>query len=522
MIIQSPLPDPIVPAETFTTFTLGRAAEVPDRAALIDAPTGRTITYAGLTAAVRAAAAGFARRGLRKGDVVAIDSPNLPEYAVAFHGIASTGAIVTTLSPLFTAHEVARQLADSRARFLITIPQLIEKAKAAAAGSAIEEIFVFGEADGATPFGDLLDFTAEPPVVDIDPANDVVVMPYSSGTTGMPKGVMLTHRNLVANMAQMIQLQPFPDAVVIGVLPFFHIYGMVVVMSCMLRERGTIVTMPRFDLEPFLDALQKYRVTCAHLVPPIILALAKHPAVDRYDLAHLQWVLSGAAPLGASVMKACAERIGCEVRQGYGLTETSPVTHTVPPLPAAQHPGSVGPPIPGTQMMIVDLVTGEPLEPGQDGEVWVRGPQVMKGYFNNPQATADMITTDDWLRTGDIGHVNEDGYLFIVDRAKELIKYKGFQVAPAELEAVLLKHPAIADAAVIGVPDDEAGEVPKAFIVRARDVDEHEILHFVAEHVAPYKKVRYIEFRDAIPKSPSGKILRRVLVVEERARALNR
>jgi acyl-CoA synthetase (AMP-forming)/AMP-acid ligase II len=519
MIFTSPLPDPIVPNETFTTYVLGPAADVPDRAALIDAPSGRTLTYAQLAAGVRAAAAGLARRGLRKGDVVAIDSPNLPEYAVAFHGIASAGGIVTTLSPLFTADEVARQLTDSRARFLITVPQLIDKAKAAAAGSAIEEIFVFGEAPGATPFAELLDFDAQPPDVDIDPANDIVVMPYSSGTTGMPKGVMLTHRNLVANIAQLIQAQPYPDAVAIGVLPFFHIYGMVVVMSSMLRERATIVTMPRFEMVPFLDALQKYRVNCANLVPPIILALARHPAVDSYDLSSLAWITSGAAPLAATLIKACAERIGCEVRQGYGLTETSPVTHIVPPLPAAQHPGSVGPPIPGTEMMIVDIVTGEPLGPRQDGEVWVRGPQVMKGYFNNPRATADMITSDGWLRTGDIGHANDDGYLFIVDRAKELIKYKGFQVAPAELEAILLKHPAVADAAVIGVHDEEAGEVPKAFIVRAHDVDASDIMDFLARSVAPYKKLRYIEFRDSIPRSPSGKILRRVLIAEERARA---
>jgi acyl-CoA synthetase (AMP-forming)/AMP-acid ligase II len=450
--------------------------------------------------------------------VVGIDSPNVPEYALAFHGIARAGGIVTTINPLFTAEEVGKQLADSNARFLITVPPLLAKAKAAAAMSGIEEIFTFGEADdaaAATPFSALLDPSAPLARVEIDPANDIIVMPYSSGTTGMPKGVMLTHRNLVANICQTLPVEPCsPHDVICGVLPFFHIYGMIVVMSMGLRVGGTVVTMPRFDLPAFLSMFQTYGVTRANLVPPIILALAKHPIVDRYDLSKLRWITSGAAPLGADVQLACAQRLGCVVRQGYGLTETSPVTHTVPIPPAPQKPGSVGPPLPNTEVKIVDLVTSEELGSETDGEVWIRGPQVMKGYFNNPEATRNMITDDGWLRTGDIGRCDDNGYLTIVDRAKELIKYKGFQVAPAELEAVLLRHPAIADVAVIGVPDAEAGEVPKAYIVRAGDITPDEITKYLAEHVAPYKKVRHIEFRDAIPKSASGKILRRVLRAE--------
>jgi acyl-CoA synthetase (AMP-forming)/AMP-acid ligase II len=224
--------------------------------------------------------------------------------------------------------------------------------------------------------------------------------------------------------------------------------------------------------------------------------------------------MSGAAPLGPDVQAACARRIGCRVCQGYGLTETSPVTHCVPPLPSPQVPGSVGPPIPNTEMMIVDITTDEPLGPGEEGEVWVRGPQIMKGYFNNPEATAAMITADGWLRTGDIGRADDNGYLVIVDRAKELIKYKGFQVAPAEIEALLLSHPGISDAAVIGVADEEAGEVPMAFVVRRGDVSADTIMDFIAGQVAPYKKLRHVVFRDSIPKSPSGKILRRVLKAE--------
>ncbi len=519
MIFRGPLPDIDIPEQSYPDFVLEHAHGLGGKPALIEGATGRTLTYGQLADAVDRVAAGLAQRGLRKGDVVAMDSPNLPEYAVAFLGVARAGGVVTTLNPLFTADEVSRQLSDARARFLITVPALVEKAQAAARASAIEEIYTFGDADQATPFVRL--FSADPPPrVDIDPQNDVVVMPYSSGTTGMPKGVMLTHRNLVANVAQTLAVDGSATGdVTIAVLPFFHIYGMVVVMGLVLRAGGTLVTMPRFEMAPFLDILQRYGVTRANLVPPIILALTKHPLVEKYDLSKLEWIMSGAAPLGPELQAACAERLGCQVRQGYGLTETSPVTHCAPAPPRPLKPGTVGPPIPNTEVRIVNMATEEELGPGVAGEVWVRGPQVMKGYFNNPGATRNMLLANGWLRTGDIGRCDEDGYLTIVDRAKELIKYKGYQVAPAELEAILLSHPAIADAAVIGVPDEEAGEVPKAFVVRSRDISADDLMQYVAERVAPYKRVRRVEFRDAIPKSPSGKILRRILVAEERAAA---
>jgi acyl-CoA synthetase (AMP-forming)/AMP-acid ligase II len=285
-----------------------------------------------------------------------------------------------------------------------------------------------------------------------------------------------------------------------------------------LYSGATVVMMPRFELETFLKTAQDYEVTIAHLVPPIVLALSKNPVVDNYKLPKLHTIFSGAAPLGEELTRACMERLGCSVRQGYGMTETSPVTHSSPARPWPVKFGSVGVPAPNTECKIVDLETGEQLSTGKKGEVCVRGPQIMTGYLNKPEATAQTIDTEGWLHTGDIGYFDEDGHFFIVDRAKELIKYKGFQVPPAELEAVLLTHPCVADAAVIPCPDEEAGEVPKGIIVLREPAEAGDIMEFVAERVAPHKRIRHIEFTDKIPKSPSGKILRRVLVDMDRTK----
>jgi acyl-CoA synthetase (AMP-forming)/AMP-acid ligase II len=301
-------------------------------------------------------------------------------------------------------------------------------------------------------------------------------------------------------------------------LPLFHIYGLVVVLNMGLHVAATIVTMPRFDLEQFLGMIQKYRVTLSHIVPPIVLKLAKDPSVEKYDLSSLKMIFSGAAPLGAELSLECMERINCGIRQGYGMTETSPVTHSSPAEPSRMRHGSVGTPAPNTEAKLIDPVTGGELGPNQEGEVCVRGPQIMKGYLNNPEATACTIDADGWLHTGDIGYADEEGHFYIVDRVKELIKYKGFQIAPAELEAILLTHPAVADAAVIPCRDDEAGEVPKAFVVARSETSAKALMEFVATRVAPHKKIRAVEFVEQIPKSPAGKILRRVLVEQERAR----
>jgi acyl-CoA synthetase (AMP-forming)/AMP-acid ligase II len=434
-----------------------------------------------------------------------------------FHGVAYAGGVVTTINPTYTEREIHHQLVDAGAQLLVTVAPFLDVARAASAGTAVEEIFVIGEAEGTRPLTDLMGQPLDEPVaVDLDAT---VVLPYSSGTTGVNKGVMLTHRNLVANVAQTLGAADLrEDETLIAVLPFFHIYGMQVLMNCGLRAGATVVTMPRFDLEEFLRIHQDYGVTRSFVAPPIVVALAKHPLVDKYDMSKLEQVFSGAAPLSAELAIETGRRLGCDVVQGYGMTELSPVSHLTP---AGQFkPGSVGVTAPNTEMRIVDPLTGEDVEGEADGEIWVRGPQVMKGYLNNPEATTATITGEAWLRTGDIGHVDADGHVYVVDRLKELIKYKGFQVPPAELEALLLTHPAVADAAVVGLPDEEAGEIPAAYVVRQAGFDPtaEEIMEFVASQVSHYKQVRRVEFIDAVPKSASGKILRREL----KAKALGR
>src|SRR5690606_33887589 len=333
---------------------------------------------------------------------------------------------------------------------------------------------------------------------------------------GLPKGVRLTHRNLVANLVQLAAVEPItPGDVLLGVLPFFHIYGLTFVLNLGLVTGAAVVTMPRFDLAACLDLMRRYQVTRAPLVPPVIRALARHPAARGVELPALRVVISVAAPLAGDIAAECAARLGCVVKQGYGLTETSAVTHINPD--DAVRPGSVGLPLPGTECRIVDPATGIVLPPGAAGEVCIRGPQVMAGYLGQTEATAAVLDAEGWLRTGDFGRLDAAGYLTIVYRLKEQIKYKGFQVAPAELEALLLRHPAVAAAAVVPAPDEEAGEVPKAFIVAAAPVAAGEIMSFVAERVAPHKRIRRVEFVEEIPVSASGKILRRVLVERERA-----
>jgi acyl-CoA synthetase (AMP-forming)/AMP-acid ligase II len=510
MIHRSPLPDVEIPDLPLTSYVLAAAADRQDQPALIDGPSGRALTYGGLASAVRSLAGGLLASGFAKGDVLAVMAPNVPEYAVVFHGAAMAGGAVTTINPTYTEAELHTQLRDSGARILVTMPPLMPTAVRGCAGTQVTDVYVLGEAPDAKPLADLFG----PPLAEHVPVgpDDVVALPYSSGTTGLCKGVMLTQRNMVANIAQMLAaLQIEPDERLVAVLPFFHIYGMQVLMNCSLRAGATVVTLPRFELKQFLQVHQDHRITRSFVAPPIVLALAKHPLVDAFDLSVLTQILCAAAPLKVDLADECAKRLDCEVVQGYGMTELSPASHITPP--GWFRPGSVGVTVPNTQTRIVDAATGADVGVGEEGEIWVSGPQVMKGYLNNPQATAAMIDADGWLRTGDLGHIDADGHLYVVDRLKELIKYKGFQVPPAELEAVLLRHPDVTDAAVVGLPDEEAGEIPVGYVTLRPGASSspEEISRFVAGQVAGYKRLRRLEVIDAIPKSASGKILRRVL-----------
>ncbi|MFP1626384.1 4-coumarate--CoA ligase family protein [Streptomyces sp. 5K101] len=518
MVFRSSYADVPAVVEPIHEAVLGRAAEYGDTVALVDGANGATVTYRQLDLLHRRVAAALADAGVVKGDVLALHSPNTVAYPAVFYGATRAGASVTTVHPLSTAEEFAKQLRDSSARWIVTVSPLLEVARRAAElAPGIEEIFVCDRADGHVSVLDMAGSTAPEPQVAIDPSEDVAALPYSSGTTGVPKGVMLTHRSIATNLSQ---LEPFipmgPGDRMLAVLPFFHIYGLTALMNAPLRQGATVVVLSRFELDPFLSAIQEHRINGLYVAPPIVLALAKHPAVAKYDLSSLQYIVSAAAPLDARLGEACSRRLGLPpVRQAYGMTELSPGTHVVPLAAHNPPPGAVGLLLPNTEMRILALDgSGEDAGAGEAGEIAIRGPQVMKGYLGRPEATAAMIDADGWVHTGDVGRVDEDGWLFVVDRVKELIKYKGFQVAPAELEALLLTHEAVADAAVIGVLDEDGNEVPKAYVVRQPDAErltEDEVVAFVAERVAPYKKVRRVEFVTGIPRAASGKILRREL-----------
>ncbi|MFJ2392734.1 4-coumarate--CoA ligase family protein [Streptomyces sp. NPDC087843] len=509
-----------VPAveEPIHEAVLGRAAERADTPALVDGVDGTTLTYGQLDGFHRRLAAAFADAGLCKGDVLALHSPNTIAFPTVFYGATRAGASVTTVHPLATAEEFAKQLRDSATRWIVTVSPLLETARRAAQlAGGVREIFVCDSAPGHRSLIDLLGSTAPEPLIDIDPVADVAALPYSSGTTGVPKGVMLTHRSIATNLAQLARSVPMDEGErILAVLPFFHIYGLTALMNAPLRQGATVVVLPRFDLDTFLTAIERHRITGLFVAPPIVLALAKHPAVEGYDLSSLKYVISSAAPLDAQLAAACAERLGLPpIGQGYGMTELSPCTHLVPLDATDAPPGTVGRLIAGTEMRIVSLDDpDQELGVGEAGEIVIRGPQVMKGYLGRPDATAEMIEPDGWLHTGDVGYVDADGWLFVVDRVKELIKYKGFQVAPAELEALLLTHPGIADAAVVGVYNEDNNEVPHAHVVRQRfatELSAGEVMMYVAERVAPYKRVRGVTFVEEVPRAASGKILRREL-----------
>jgi acyl-CoA synthetase (AMP-forming)/AMP-acid ligase II len=501
-VIRSPWPEPEIPDLDFASYVLRHAEQLADHPALVDATDGRTLTYGQLAVAARRTAAGLAARGFGRGDVLAIYSPNVPEFAVTVLGVAMAGGATTTANPLYTAGELAQQLRDSGASIVVSVGPFMDRAREAARDAGVETVVGYGD----------LAADDEPPAIEIA-ADDVALLPYSSGTTGLPKGVELTHRAVVANLVQAEKVLPLgPQDTVLAIAPMYHCMGLIVVASYALCRGATVVTMPRFELEAFLQVMQVHRMTASIIAPPVALALARHPIVDRFDLSALRWLGCGAAPLDAATERACAARLGCPFGQGYGMSEATAAIAVVNVRePDTIVPGTVGRLLPGVEARVIDPVTGADLGTDGEGELLIRGPQLMRGYRGRPDATAATIDADGWLHTGDAATVSADGTVRITDRLKELIKVKGYQVAPAALECLLCAHPSVADAAVVGVPDELAGEVPKAFVVARDEVVPDELMAWVAERVAPHKRIRAVEVVDTIPKLPSGKILRRLL-----------
>eukprot|EP00927_Polykrikos_kofoidii_P007749 TRINITY_DN13185_c0_g1_i2.p1 TRINITY_DN13185_c0_g1~~TRINITY_DN13185_c0_g1_i2.p1 ORF type:complete len:550 (+),score=96.68 TRINITY_DN13185_c0_g1_i2:80-1729(+) len=539
-IFRSPYAD--FEVDTKSSLTQFAFRDVPGRgaaSAFVDGITGQSISFAELWRVVQSTARGLQEQGLKRGEIVAVWMPNCIEYVVAFHATIAAGGIVTTLNPAYVPAEVAHQLDNAGAVYIVTKPAFLEKvAEAQQTYKGLRSVFVASDtAEGtAIPFSSL-DIGGEPKHVPIDPVNDVCVLPYSSGTTGLPKGTMLTHTNIISNLQQINQPGVMgessaltPEDTLLAVLPFYHIYGMVVVMNSAIIRGARVVTMPSFDPELYLKNMETYNVTVAHIAPPLAQFLAKSPSVKATKMPKLKEFFCGAAPLGPELTAELSARFtGVVVRQGYGMTELSPVSHA----DRLKEPkiGSVGYLMPNMEAKIVDPETGKEMPLGTEasrGELLLRGPNVMKGYHRNDEATKGSIDDDGFLHTGDICYADPEGCYYIVDRLKELIKAKGFQVAPAELEALLMKHPEVADAAVIGAPAEKYGgreadgEVPKAFVVLQPSalITAQCLAEWMAPQVSPHKRLTAatIDFVPSVPKSASGKILRKDLRIIEAER----
>ncbi len=493
------------------------AEQQPDKTALIG-PDERFYSFGEVWDASRRMARVLQEKaGVRKGEVVAIYAANCPEYVVAVHGILLAGGVVTPVNPLLRERELVHQLSDSGAVALFCMPGICamvdmvrNELPALRCTLPILETWDMAAEVG----GD-----AEP--VAIDPEKDLAVLPYSSGTTGLPKGVMLTHRNLCSNVRQVLATDlAKPNAVSLDFLPFYHILGLIPVMTVGLANAAAQVIIPEFDAHLVLYLIHKYSVTDLFVVPPALRSLIDlREQGQKYDTSSLRLMICGAAPLPPRTAEAARRLFMCPVIQGYGLTEASPTTN-VNPLSRPKL-DSVGPPVSDTTEKVVSTETGKELAAGEAGELFIQGPQVMQGYRNQPEATAEALTADGWLRTGDICRFDEDGYVYVLDRKKDTINYKGFKVAPAEVEAVLRQHPSVMDAAVIPKSDVIAGEVPKAYVVArpGQRPTTRDIIQFVEDRVAPHKRIREVEFVWEIPKTTTGEILRRELIERERAQS---
>lgn len=509
-----------VPALTLPRFIRQQARRWPGALALTDAAGEHALTYGGLDHQIGRCAAGLAAAGLQPGDTLVMCCANSPAWVVVALAALAAGARVSGANPAHTAAELAQQLRDAGARFVFTEPRLLATVRQAAAVAACRSLVVDTQAPGALSLADLLACTTAEPEVPQD-ALAPALLPYTSGTTGVPKGVVLSHRAVVANICQLRQATSWGvHSVVLALLPIFQATGFTLTLTA-LACGARVVTLPRFEPQAFLQALATHRVSDAVVAPPVMPFLAANPMVGAFDLGALRMVASLGAPLPAAVQAQVAQRLGCTCSQGYGMTEAA-AGLTLSPSGQSLRSGSVGRILPGTQCRVVDAGTGRDQPRGRRGELWFRGPQLFTGYLGRPQATAATLTPDGWLRSGDLGGVDADGFVFIADRLDELIDVKGRQVVPAELEALLLTHPQVADAAVIGRPDERAGARPVAYLV-ARPVargalDTAALLAWSAERVAPHQQLADAVLVDTIARTPSGQLMRRVLRAQDAAR----
>jgi len=489
------------------------ARRVPDKTALIfhDQP----IKYSEIDREIDRAAAGFASVGIKRGDRVALLVHNVPHFVYAYHGLLRAGGVMIPLNTMYTSEEVSFILADADARAVVAAEPFVGTVDGLRDTlPMLEHVIVAGTNApiGAMTWEQMLGRGGDPPLVD-PAADELAVIAYTSGTTGKPKGAMLTHGNLLANLDQMTrvpQLAEAEDDVVLLALPMFHIYALNVILGLTLRVGAAALLMERFDAVASLDAIERHRVSVLFGAPPMFIAWLNTPGVERYDLSSVRLAVSGAAPLPGMVLEDFRRRLGITIWEGYGLTETAPgVTSNA--MGEQAKPSSIGKPLPGVDVRIVDA-HGEDVEEGDPGEIIVRGPNVFKGYWRQQEASEDALR-DGWFRTGDVGYADEDGYIFLVDRKKDLILVSGFNVYPREVEDALYRHPKVADVAVIGVPHPYTGEAVKAFVVLkpGERATEEDILDFARKYLARFKCPGVIEFVGELPHLPTGKVLKRAL-----------